>query len=383
MGHCRDGNMNVSQFIVCIVFVYLLHRLFFNIYSVAMVMYPVSPVIEVMGYLFPALLVALSVFFIAKRAMYIKKNVRLIVSVWALSAASVYLTCLGLTRSILYDLYEASFLLVLVSFVIPPFTMVSILVYCLYANKEKVSFLSVGYLKVLCGYAVLFFMVQAIGFKPYSIYEYIPPKRLEQLAVRGEASEALRVAYSYAAGVGLPKDIAKAVYWYEMAYSKGHKAAIYNAAVLLEEAGNKEKSREYLHISERLGVEPAFYTIRRGLYSGSIYRQSLSSMCEEEKKDFRCNLAMVEQPERQYNYARSISEKSPLFINAIYWYEEATRRGHPRAREILIAHLFQGPYSVRNASKAQSLCFQFGCGARLRLLNKIFTQRVSQEIEGR
>jgi TPR repeat protein len=356
----RSKQVGEIYFMLGLLALYLLNGVFFNFYFTLLILFPSSNIIVLFGYGLPFSVAFLSFFYVKKRMESIGKKRQSII--WAVlsSFLLVYLTCMGISTSFLHFLYGLSIVAFSVFFFVPVLILIFAFIYCLFAKKHE-AFISNPLKKPLLGLGVLLVGLLLniwMGFSMRSIYDYIPPERFERLAADGSANDAVRMAYFFRDGVGVEKDIVKAIKFYELAYSKGEVGVLQTLAKLYEKIGDGKKAEYYLLQAAEKGSDAALYEINRidferaqpnpveALECSGRAMVSVGSKCKDS--------AFMGNSAAQFHYAEHlIKSRSLLSIaNAIFWYEQAAMRGHDGAKRKIAAQLYSGSYLVRNVERA-------------------------------
>lgn len=188
---------------------------------------------------------------------------------------------------------------------------------------------------------------------------------LEFEELKRQAGEGRTIAQTYLAfrflhGVGIPKDEAKAVYWFEKAAASGDPAAAFNLARLLKEGrvvvANPARALELFKIAVREGVPGSRVELGEMLLTATGPERDFG----EAALLFR-EAALLGNATAAYNlgvmHARGWGvAKDPA--EALRWYERAAQGGEPNAQFNVAAAILANNKSAEQAGRLVSLLSQ-------------------------
>jgi TPR repeat protein len=152
-------------------------------------------------------------------------------------------------------------------------------------------------------------------------------KELKKLAGQGNSQAQFDLAKVYAEQTNL----SQAAHWFEQAAKQGHMGAQYELAVIFYNG----------LIAERDNAKALFWS-KKSSEQGHDGAKKLTSQIEEEeekrrKQEEMINLASKGDPQAQHALATSYCkgvEFEKDYTKAIYWYKEASVRGHKEAEKL-------------------------------------------------
>lgn len=157
---------------------------------------------------------------------------------------------------------------------------------------------------------------------------------LKPLAEQGHAAAQYNLATLYQRGLGLPKDIAKAIYWYERAAEQNHISAQFNLGNLyyegLEVPRNRNLAIKWYTRAAQNGDAVAQYNVGQAYYNGDGVEQSFPMALLWNKQ-----AALQRHGKAQHNlgvmYRDGIGTERNLSI-ARLWFQQAAQNNVPRSQ---------------------------------------------------
>lgn len=188
---------------------------------------------------------------------------------------------------------------------------------------------------------LLFLISQVIGFHESTLY--LTQGQMVRHARFASLERQMEIAHNYAVGIGVGKNIDKAIHWYEEAFKKGVPDAAYFAAVSYAEKGENDKASEWYSIAANSGSDRAKHIIDHGIAAAvrnSKNKAVDSGVCESGKSTFNVEecreLAWAGYEDAQYSLAKYLElvyreDASLPLTNISFWYERAALAGNKEA----------------------------------------------------
>lgn len=170
-----------------------------------------------------------------------------------------------------------------------------------------------------------------------------PLEQWADLANQGDRNAQYNLAYSYANGFGLPKDLEKALLWYQKAAIQGDARAAFNMGVIYEKDGDL---RDYQLALRWYNVAANRCSIKAMVNIGSMYNQGLGVL-QNKKKALRWNKRAAEFGDKYAQYKVGLrywdQEIIPRDLEHAYmWLSLAGQQDHHQGyalREILVKNM--------------------------------------------